>query len=47
VHCESRVAGGHFVNPGRGMSAVGSPYQRTGEGQQTKKPQCVYSERSM
>jgi hypothetical protein len=39
VHYESGVAvivgQEQFGNPGRGTSAVGSWYQRTGEGQQT------------
>jgi hypothetical protein len=41
---ESRVA--VAMAWGRGMSAVGSRYQRTGEGYQTGKTQCVYSELS-
>jgi hypothetical protein len=36
------VALGQFENPGRIMSAVESQYQRTGEGEQTKKPSlCI------
>jgi hypothetical protein len=45
VQCESRVAvavaQGQVGNPGKGISAVGSLFQRTGEGQQTKKTQNV------
>jgi hypothetical protein len=48
MHCGSRIAGavawGQFRNPGRKMLAVGSWYQRTGEGQQTEKPKRVCSE---
>jgi hypothetical protein len=37
-----------FGNPGRGTSAIGTQYQRTGVGQHTKRTQCVCSEqRSM
>jgi hypothetical protein len=43
VHCESRVAvavaWGQLENPGRGISIVGSRYQRTCEEQQTKRTQ--------
>jgi hypothetical protein len=50
VHCESRVAvavaWGQFWNSERIMSAVGSQYQRTGEGQKAEKTQCRYSELS-
>jgi hypothetical protein len=36
------VALGQFENPGRMMSAVESQYQRTGEGEQTEKPNsCI------
>jgi hypothetical protein len=35
---------GQFGNPGRGTSAVGSQYSRTGEGQQTKRTKCMCSE---
>jgi hypothetical protein len=38
------VGRGQFENPGREASVVGSRYQRTGEGQQTNKTTCVYSE---
>jgi hypothetical protein len=34
---------GHFGNPGKGTSAVGSLYQRTGVGQQTKRTHSAYS----
>jgi hypothetical protein len=44
VHCESRVA--VAMAWGKEMSAVGSRYQRTGEGHQTGKTQCVYNELS-
>jgi hypothetical protein len=48
VHCESRlavaVALGHFSNPGSVTSAVENRYQRTGEGQQDGKTQCVFRE---
>jgi hypothetical protein len=48
VHCESgvvvAVAREQFGKPGSETSAVGSRYQRTSEGQQTKKTQCLYSE---
>jgi hypothetical protein len=40
---ELAVAWGQFVNPGRGTSAAGSHYQRTGKGQHTKKTQCTCS----
>jgi hypothetical protein len=50
VHCESRVdvvvTLGHFSNPGRVISVVYSRYQRTGEGQQDGKIQCVFRELS-
>jgi hypothetical protein len=50
VHCESRiaiaVARGQFGKSGRETSAVGIRYQKTGDGQQTEKTQCVYSELS-
>jgi hypothetical protein len=43
VNCESRVAEvvarGQFGNKIKGAYAVGSRYQRTGEGQQTEKIQ--------
>jgi hypothetical protein len=45
VHNESSAAvavgRGQFENPERGTPAVGSRYQRTSVGQQTKRTQCV------
>jgi hypothetical protein len=35
------VRRGQFGNPGRGRSAVGSWYQRTGVVQQTEETQCM------
>jgi hypothetical protein len=48
VHSESRpaaaVAQGQFWNLEGGKSTVGSRYPRTGEGQQAKRTQGLYSE---
>jgi hypothetical protein len=38
------VGWGQFRNPGRGTSAVGTRYQRTGVGQQTEGTRCMCSE---
>jgi hypothetical protein len=35
------VVQGHYANPGSGTSAIGSLYQRSGEGQQIRKTQCM------